>query len=57
VKHERSTGKTEPDINHTCCFTGLRPQKMPFGFDESNALQTDQESAEQEIIRMITSSR
>ena len=47
--------KTEPDINHTCCFTGLRPQKMPFGFDESNELcKRIKNQLEQEIIRMIT---
>jgi len=47
--------KTEPDINHTCCFTGLRPQKMTFGFDESNELcKRIKYQLEQEIIRMIT---
>lgn len=47
--------KTEPDINHTCCFTGLRQQKMPFGFDESNELcKRIKNQREQEIIRMIT---
>lgn len=23
------------DINKTCCFTGKRPQSLPFGFDEN----------------------
>lgn len=23
-------------MEKTCCFTGLRPQKLPFGFDESD---------------------
>jgi len=47
--------KTEPDINHTCCFTGLRPQKMPFGFDESNELcKRIKNQLEQKIIHMIT---
>ena len=47
--------KTEPAINHTCCFTGLRPQKMPFGFDESNELcKRIKNQLEQEIIHMIT---
>ena len=25
-----------PDKNHTCCFTGHRPEKLPWGDDETD---------------------
>ena len=49
------SGNSELDLYRTCCFTGLRPQKLPFGFDEGNRLCLQiKERLKQEIIRLIT---
>lgn len=49
------SGNNELDIYRTCCFTGLRPQKLTFGFDEGDRLCLQiKERLKQEIIRLIT---
>lgn len=43
------------EVSKTCCFTGMRPQKLSFGFDESAPdCQKIKEALEREIQNLIT---
>ncbi len=40
------------DREHSCCFTGHRPQKLPWGFDESDARCAELKSKLRSAIRL-----
>lgn len=43
------------EMNKTCCFTGYRPQKLPFGFDERHPdCVRLKKLLRQEMVRLIT---
>lgn len=43
------------EINKTCCFTGHRPQRLPFNFDEQHPVCVRlKELLRQELVRLIT---